>query len=186
MSPGHVAVIAAAKKKKHTSSEDNSVDRVSSTSTPDRHRRLSNGDDDDAEDADADFDNEDRHIAAEAEDDENDDDRDDDVDDKQVAKQILNEKLRQSTVLQQKTKTGQSGEPVNMPPPPPDSPHAEPAPRKRRRKREDPQSCFTNSEVCVLYNNRHIPIYYDLFICAMFEIFRNTIRMMRHQYHVQM
>ncbi|XP_037051076.1 zinc finger protein 2 isoform X6 [Bradysia coprophila] len=30
--------------------------------------------------------------------------------------------------------------------PPPDSPHAEPAPRKRRRKREDPQSCFTNSE----------------------------------------
>lgn len=45
------------------------------------------------------------------------------------------------------TKTGNLRfEPVvNMPPP--DSPHAEPAPRKRRRKREDPQSCFTNSEV---------------------------------------
>lgn len=45
------------------------------------------------------------------------------------------------------SKTGNSRfEPVvNMPPP--DSPHAEPAPRKRRRKREDPQSCFTNSEV---------------------------------------
>ncbi|KAG4069965.1 hypothetical protein HA402_015189 [Bradysia odoriphaga] len=44
------------------------------------------------------------------------------------------------------SKTGNSRfEPVvNMPPP--DSPHAEPAPRKRRRKREDPQSCFTNSE----------------------------------------
>lgn len=36
---------------------------------------------------------------------------------------------------------------ISMPPPPPESPHTEPAPRKRRRKREDPQSCFANSEV---------------------------------------
>lgn len=36
---------------------------------------------------------------------------------------------------------------LSMPPPPPESPHTEPAPRKRRRKREDPQSCFANSEV---------------------------------------
>ncbi len=49
------------------------------------------------------------------------------------------------------SKTGNSRfEPVvNMPPP--DSPHAEPAPRKRRRKREDPQSCFTNSEVSFFF-----------------------------------
>lgn len=57
------------------------------------------------------------------------------------------------------TKTGNLRfEPVvNMPPP--DSPHAEPAPRKRRRKREDPQSCFTNSEVTfsnyLQLNRRH-------------------------------
>lgn len=38
-------------------------------------------------------------------------------------------------------------EPLNMPPPQSGSPHAEIAPRKRRRKREDPQSCFANSEV---------------------------------------
>lgn len=48
---------------------------------------------------------------------------------------------------QSNSKTGPLLEPVNMPPPPPDSPHAELAPRKRRRKREDPQSCFANSEV---------------------------------------
>jgi hypothetical protein len=35
----------------------------------------------------------------------------------------------------------------SMPPPTPDSPQTEPTPRKRRRKREDPQSCFTTSEV---------------------------------------
>lgn len=43
--------------------------------------------------------------------------------------------------------TEENSEKLNMPPPPPESPHAEPAPRKRRRKREDPQSCFANSEV---------------------------------------
>lgn len=43
---------------------------------------------------------------------------------------------------------------LSMPPPPPtESPHQEPAPRKRRRKREDPQSCFANSEVSFFFQN---------------------------------
>lgn len=42
---------------------------------------------------------------------------------------------------------------ANMPPPNPDSPstvHKDTMPRKRRRKREDPQSCFTSSEVSLI------------------------------------
>lgn len=41
----------------------------------------------------------------------------------------------------------------NMPPPHPESPstvHKDTMPRKRRRKREDPQSCFTSSEVILI------------------------------------
>ena len=88
---------------------------------------------------------------------------------------------------QRANKTGQLFEPVAMPPPPPDSPHAEPAPRKRRRKREDPQSCFANSEVSLFFVfgsfESRIVLLIPLVLLSL--IHRNTIPMTRHRSHVR-